>query len=167
MTSSAYDGGPCPRHVSIIISAIERPTKWPFDFSALYPFDSLKTEVLCPLFSEKPSSTSDPSSTLIPSLSHHREPALKISKDLVNQFSIPFKYTMIGESSHARPFQKKSCLVFAKINLKGGYHLGYLDSKHMPIRLHHERDFNSIWLQELWYVDSFPMRVLRWTRALD
>lgn len=58
---------------------------------------------------------------------------------------------------------RKSHLCFAKFNLRGNFQLGHLDNKHMLIKLNCEGDFNRLWLKEIWYVNSFPMRTFRWT----
>lgn len=47
---------------------------------------------------------------------------------------------------------EKARLCFVKFNLKGEVQLGHLDNKHMLIRL-----------KEIWYVDSFSMRIFRQT----
>src|SRR5438270_493547 len=54
-------------------------------------------------------------------------------------------------------------IAFSKLELKGNFTLGHLDSKHMLINLQHEGDFDRIWMRVSWYIDSFPMRVFRWS----
>src|SRR4051812_31512812 len=70
---------------------------------------------------QKPSP--DPSSSsnqpLIPPSFHHGEPAFKISQEMVEQFSKPFAFTLVGKFSHGRPTLERARLYFAKFNLKG------------------------------------------------
>lgn len=56
-----------------------------------------------------------------------------------------------------------SRVIFTKLDLKGNFTLGHLDSKHILIQLEYEGDFHRLWLKEKLFIDGFPMRIFRWT----
>lgn len=98
---------------------------------------------------KSPSDLNPPPIDLIPPSTRHGEPALKLTRSIVDRLSEPFKYSLVGKFSHGRPTLEKARLIFAKFNLKGSYQLGHLDQKHMLIRLSTEANFNRLWLKEL------------------
>lgn len=55
---------------------------------------------------------------------------------------------------------RKSFLTFG---LKADVTLGHLDAKHVLIQVHHEADYQRLWIKDKWYLGSFPMRVFKWT----
>lgn len=123
-------------------------------------------KIFSSLFESK-DQTAQNKETLIPLTNHHGEPALNIPKEMVHDFAKPFKFTLVEKFSHGRPPMAEARIVFAKLELKREVSLGHLDSKHLVIRLHHEGEFNRIWMGEVWYIDSFPMRVFRWTPEIE
>lgn len=102
---------------------------------------------------------------LLPPSTYHGEPELKLSSDLIARFSEPFRLTLVGKFSHGRPTMERTRLVFSKLDLKGNFSVSHLDHKHLLIRLEHEGDFTRLWLKELLYVDSFPMRIFKWSAS--
>lgn len=94
---------------------------------------------------------------------HKGEPALKIPKLIVDSLAKPFQFALISKFSHGRPSMERSRQIFTKLGLKGSFFLGHLNPKHMIICLQKEDDFNRIWLREVWFLDGFPMRTIRWS----
>src|SRR3954469_21867824 len=82
---------------------------------------------------------------------------------MVDSLSAPFRLSLVGKFSHGRPSMEMARSIFAKLDLKGNFFLGHLDSKHILIKLEHEGDFNRLWLKDKIFIDGFPMRVFRWT----
>lgn len=82
---------------------------------------------------------------------------------MVDSFSQQLHFTFVGNFSHGRPTKVDPRSTFAKLGLKGQFSLGHLDSKHMQIKLIHEGEFNRIWMRQLWYIGSFPIRVFKWS----
>lgn len=131
---------------------------WPYA-RVFLSFSSFKMEGLSPtktksfvsLFTE---TAIDPQQALISSSSHHGEPGLELLQNLVESLPEPFKFALIGNFSHDRPSVEKARHAFTKLNFKGSFSLAHFDPKHMLIRLHHEGDFNRIWMKELWFINA-------------
>lgn len=154
---SSHDGGPTAHHVTRSVPSFPLIL-----FSWRSFIFSNKNQVICIPLCEKTLESAPPSSpSLIPPTNHHGEPALKVPQNMVDQLVAPFKFALVGKFSHGHPSLERVRLIIAKFNPKSSFQLGHLDSKHMLIRLQHEGDFNRLWLKELWYVNSFSMRVFR------
>lgn len=96
---------------------------------------------------------------LIPSSSHHGEPALNLPQSIVDRLSSSFCLALVGKFSHGHPTMDRSRQAFTKLDLKGNFIFGHLDPKHILIPLKHEGHFHHLCLKELLYLDGFPMRI--------
>lgn len=103
--------------------------------------------------------SSDSQLPLIPSSTHHVGPALKLRQLVVDRHSTSFRLVLVGKFSHSCPTMDQSRQAFAKLDLKGNYFLGHLNSKHISIQLEHEGDFHHLWLKGFLYLNGFPMGV--------
>lgn len=75
----------------------------------------------------------------------------------------PFRFTLVGKFSQGCPTMERSRKIFNKLDLKGNFSSGHLDQKHVLIRVHHEGDFNILWLKETRFLNGYPMRIFCWT----
>ena len=96
--------------------------------------------------------------------SYKEEAAVIFSKDDVEKLIAPYRCTLVGKFSHGRPSLEEIWKFFATLNLKDQVSIGLIDYRHVLLKCTTKTDFNRIWMQGIWQLGRFPMRVFRWTR---
>ncbi|KAG8366535.1 hypothetical protein BUALT_Bualt17G0090000 [Buddleja alternifolia] len=79
----------------------------------------------------------------------------------------PYQYSLVGKFSHGYPTMTRLRAIFMKLGLNKGFKIGVLDHKHIWIRLSDPNDYARVWMKQTWYLDGYPMRVLKWTSEFD
>lgn len=94
---------------------------------------------------------------------HKGEPAVFFSKDEIGKMASTFKLALVWRFSHRRPPLAEIRFALTAIGLKASVTVGLIDNKHVLLQFAHDMDFQRIWLKELWYLKSYPMRVFKWS----
>ncbi|KAG8380645.1 hypothetical protein BUALT_Bualt06G0037300 [Buddleja alternifolia] len=79
----------------------------------------------------------------------------------------PYQYSLVGKFSYGNPTMTRLRAIFMKLGLNKGFKIGVLDHKHIWIRLFDLNDYARVWMKQTWYLDGYPMRVLKWTSEFD
>ena len=96
---------------------------------------------------------------------HKREPVFIFSQDALDTLSAPYMFALVGKFSRGRLKMEDLRKFFLSLDLKGVASTGFLDSRHVLIKLSNEVDFHRIWSRNIWYVFGLPMRVFKWSPA--
>ncbi|KAG8372196.1 hypothetical protein BUALT_Bualt12G0041200 [Buddleja alternifolia] len=79
----------------------------------------------------------------------------------------PYQYSLVGKFSHGYPTMTRLRAIFMKLGPNKGFKIGVLDHKHIWIRLPDPNDYARVWMKQTWYLDGYPLRVLKWTSEFD
>ncbi|GAA0166642.1 hypothetical protein LIER_40228 [Lithospermum erythrorhizon] len=71
-------------------------------------------------------------------------------------------YVLIGKFSHGRPKIDAIKVFFVNMKFKGEFNISIYDPKHLFIELSLLEDRNKLWMKQVWFISSLPMRVFKW-----
>ncbi|KAK6145950.1 hypothetical protein DH2020_019819 [Rehmannia glutinosa] len=74
-----------------------------------------------------------------------------------------WNFTLVGKFSQGIPEVKYIRKLLDSLKLKGTVNIHILNIKHVLLIFSHEEDFSKLWLHPLWHIESFIMRMFRWS----
>ncbi|CAI9098768.1 OLC1v1035474C1 [Oldenlandia corymbosa var. corymbosa] len=104
---------------------------------------------------------SNPSSSIAGK--HKGEIAIKFPTPLVAKYSEPYQYALVGKFPHGRPTLEVIQNFFISQDLATTFTVGLMGSKHVLLNFNSEKDLLRIYSRSIWYIDSKPMRIFKWT----
>lgn len=80
----------------------------------------------------------------------------------------PYFWTLIGKFSQGynkkdpktgRPSVEDLQKDFGALDLKAAFPIGFLDNRHLMIKLHSEEDYLRVYSRAVWYIGNVTMRI--------
>lgn len=100
--------------------------------------------------------------------SHRGFPAMFFEPDHVHHLTRPYFWTLIGKFSQGynkkdpktgRPSVEDLQKDFGALDLKAAFPIGFLDNRHLMIKLHSEEDYLRVYSRAVWYIGNVTMRI--------
>ncbi|GAA0171066.1 hypothetical protein LIER_43891 [Lithospermum erythrorhizon] len=93
---------------------------------------------------------------------HDGKPSVNFKKSDKQAFIQEMNYVLIGKFSHGRPTLDAIKEFFVNMKFKGEFNISIFDPKHLFIELTLLEDRNKLWMKQVWFLSSLPMRVFKW-----
>ncbi|KAL0407594.1 UNVERIFIED_CONTAM: hypothetical protein Sradi_1693800 [Sesamum radiatum] len=90
-------------------------------------------------------------------------PTITFSDDETHSLAAAFRFALVGKFSHGSPPFSQLHQLLAKTGIKGTFTVSMINRKHALIIPSIESDYSRLWLRRIWFLNGFPMRVLKWS----
>ncbi|GAA0179388.1 hypothetical protein LIER_42216 [Lithospermum erythrorhizon] len=90
------------------------------------------------------------------------KPAVNFKKSDKQAFIQDMNYVLVGKFSHGRPKLEAIKEFFVNMKFKGEFNISIYDPKHLFIELTLLEDRNRLWMKQVWFISSLPMRIFKW-----
>ncbi|KAL2237408.1 UNVERIFIED_CONTAM: hypothetical protein Sindi_0932500 [Sesamum indicum] len=90
-------------------------------------------------------------------------PNHSVSNAETEELAAPYRFSLVGKFSHGAPPYSQMHQLIARLGILGAFTVSMMNSKHTLISLSSESDYSRLWLRRIWFLQSFPMRIFKWT----
>ncbi|GAA0186746.1 hypothetical protein LIER_34034 [Lithospermum erythrorhizon] len=90
------------------------------------------------------------------------KPSVNFKKSDKQAFIQDMNYVLVGKFSHGRPKLDAIKEFFVNMKFKGEFNISIYDPKHLFIELTLLEDRNKLWMKQVWFISSLPMRIFKW-----
>lgn len=159
LPNSLSDFPPLPNH--------QPPPKPPDGGGGISFATALNGDYLCSNRTTKKTFSPSDSSPMSTTTSLNGIPALVFNKTDWNSMADSLRFALIGKFTSGCPPFKVLKSRFASFGLSGPYKLGFINFKHIVIRLSNAEDFARLWMRRVLYIEGFSLRLFKWSPDFD
>ncbi|CAI9099160.1 OLC1v1035941C1 [Oldenlandia corymbosa var. corymbosa] len=88
-------------------------------------------------------------------------PILELEDDEYEKLIAPHRWDLVGKFSYGRPKMEEVRSELEKVGFQGDFHIGLMNPRHILIRFEREEDFQRCWIQTMWNIKGYAMRILK------